>query len=185
VGQPNVSSINSFAGRVLANNIIVPASADGSIDVFAFDSTDFLMDITGFFAPDNGSGLYYFPVTQCRAADTRGNGFTGAFGGPIMESNTTRTFPIPAAPTCTGIPAAARAYALSATAIPNGSPMPFITVWGTGAPRPNASMLNAFEGQTVTGSAIIPAGTNGSIDVYAYLRTQVVVDVSGYFGRNP
>ncbi|MBI4905065.1 MAG: VCBS repeat-containing protein [Acidobacteria bacterium] len=183
VTQPNVSSINSFVGRTLANNIIVPASPDGSINVFAFANTDFLMDITGVFAPDNGTGLYYFPVTQCRTMDTRGNGFSGFFGGPIMESETSRTLPIPSSTSCIGIPSAARAYALSATAIPNGSPMPFLTLWGSGAARPNASMLNAFEGQTVTGSAIIPAGGNGSIDVFAYRRTHVVVDVSGYFAR--
>ena len=44
-------------------------------------------------------------------------------------------------------------------------------------------MLNAFEGQTVTNSAIVPAGTAGSVDVYAYQQTNVVIDLSGYFGR--
>ncbi|MBL8221926.1 MAG: BACON domain-containing protein, partial [Bryobacterales bacterium] len=64
--QPNVSSINSFAGRTLANNIIVPAAANGEIDIYAFDRTDFIADINGYFAPDNGQGLYSTPVTQCR-----------------------------------------------------------------------------------------------------------------------
>ena len=67
--------------------------------------------------------------------------------------------------------------------MPNGSPMPFITAYPTGQPQPNASILNAFDGQTVTNSAIIPAGTNGAVNVYAFERTHVVVEVSGYFGR--
>jgi hypothetical protein len=179
--QPNVSSINSFAGRVLANNIIIPASNTGSIDVYAFAATDFLMDINGYFAPDNGNGLFYFPVTQCRLSDTRSA--NGTYGGPIMAANTSRTVPVPPAPGCSGVAASAKAYVVSATAIPNGSPMPFLTMWASGTGRPNASVLNAFEGQTVTNTAIIPAGANAAIDVYAFQPTHVVLDLSGYFGR--
>lgn len=69
--QPNISNINSPAGRVLANSVILPASPDGSIQVFTFDRTDFIIDINGYFAPDNGQGLFYFPVQQCRFSDTR------------------------------------------------------------------------------------------------------------------
>jgi len=169
--QPNVSSINSFAGRTLANNIIVPAGANGEIDIYAFDRTDFIADINGYFAPDNGQGLYYTPVTQCRASDAE------------YAKDQTRTIAIPTAGNCTGIPATAKGYVIDATAIPNGAPMPFLTLYPTGQPRPNASVLNAFEGQTVTNTSIIPAGTNGAIDVYAFERTRVVVDVSGYFSR--
>ncbi|MFN7934999.1 MAG: hypothetical protein U0R19_16840 [Bryobacteraceae bacterium] len=174
--QPNVSSINSFAGRILANNVIVPASQDGSIDVYAFDRTDFIVDVNGYFAPDNGQGLYYFPVTQCRANDS-------AVSGGIYQDNTTRTINVPTAGNCAGIPATAKGYVVNVTAIPNGNPMPFITVYPTGQPQPNASVLNAFQGQTVTNSTIVPAGTNGAIDVYAFRRTNVVVEISGYFGR--
>lgn len=175
--QPNVSSINSPAGRVLANSVILPASADGSIDVFAFNQTDFIIDINGYFAPDDGvNGQFYFPITQCRASDS-------TVSGGIYTDNTVRTISIPTAAGCTGIPVSARGYALNVTALPSGSPMPFVTAYPTGQNRPNASILNAFEGQIVTNSAIIPAGAGGAIDVYAYRRTHLVVEVSGYFGR--
>ncbi len=72
---------------------------------------------------------------------------------------------------------------MNATAIPNGNPMPFLTLWPTGQDRPNISVLNAFQGQTVTNSAIIPAGVNGSIEAFTYQRTHVVLEISGYFGR--
>lgn len=179
--QPNISNINSPAGRVLANSVIVPASADGSIDVFAFDRTDFLIDINGYFAPDNGQGLFYFPLAQqCRASDTRNA--AGPYGGPIFGDETSRTIALPAS-SCSGIPSNAKGYVVNATALPDGSPMPFLTLWPTGQPRPNASVLNAFQGQVVTNSAIIPAGTNGAIDIFAFRRTHVVLEVSGYFGR--
>lgn len=179
--QPNVSNINSPAGRVLANNVIIPASSDGSLDVFVFDRTDVVVDINGYYAPDDGvNGLYYFPVTQCRAVDTRLA--NGTFGGPIFESDASRSYPLTSSP-CGGIPANARGYVVNATALPNGSPMPFLTLWPTGQTRPNASTLNAFEGQIVTNTAILPAGPSSSIDVFAFRRTHIVLDVSGFFGR--
>lgn len=175
--QPNVSSINSPAGRVLANSVILPASTDGSIDVFTFNQTDFLVDINGYFAPDDGvNGLFYYPITQCRASDSLTN-------GGMYADNTIRTLTVPTAPGCTGIPLTARGYALNVTAMPGGQPMPFVTVYPTGQSRPNASVLNAFEGQIVTNSAIVPAGAGGAIDVYAYRQTHLVVEISGYFGR--
>ncbi|MBI4904126.1 MAG: hypothetical protein HY820_10855 [Acidobacteria bacterium] len=61
--------------------------------------------------------------------------------------------------------------------------MPVITAYPTGQPQPNTSILNAFQGQTVTNSAIVPAGTNGSVNIYPYRQTHVIVEVSGYFGR--
>lgn len=177
LAQPNVSSINSPAGRVLANSVILPASPDGSINVHAFNATDFLIDVNGYFAPDDGvNGQYYYPVTQCRASDS-------TTGGGIYGDDSTRTIDVPAAPGCLGIPASARGYALNVTALPSGNPMPFLTAYPAGENFPNASILNAFEGQIVTNSAIIPAGEGGKINLYAYRRTHVVVEVSGYFGR--
>lgn len=181
-GQPNVSSINSPAGRILANSVIIPASPDGSIDVYAYDKTDFLVDINGYFAPDDGTnGQYYYPVTQCRVSDST-TGAPAPYGGPIYDARSTRTIPIPTSG-CAGIPPTAKGYALNVTALPGGSPMPFLTVYPAGQAFPNASILNAFQGQVVTNSAIIPAGTNGAVNVYAFERTHVVVEVAGFFGR--
>ncbi len=184
VTQPVVSNMNSFAGRTLANNILVPVSSDGSMDVYTYDYTDILIDINGYFAPDNGSGLFYYPVTQCRASDTRSSAYPSPFGTPAMGSGETRSLAIPSSTTrCSGIPANAKAFVVNATSISSGVPMPFLTMWDTGGAQPNASQLNAFQGQTVTNLAIVPAGTNGSINVYTYRPTQLVLDVSGYFGR--
>ena len=49
--QPFVSTLNSPAGRILANGAIVPAGADGSVSVFVTDTTDVILDINGYFAP--------------------------------------------------------------------------------------------------------------------------------------
>jgi hypothetical protein len=182
--QPNISSINSFAGRVLANNLIIPAGPDGAIDVFASDRTDMIVDINGYFAPDDGvNGLFYYPLVQCRVADSSSDAYPVPFGMPAYTDESTRRLPVRNSPQCVSIPSSAKAYALNFTALPNGSPMPFLTAYPAGQGRPNASILNAFQGQVVTNSALIPAGTDGAIDVFAFRRTDVVVDISGYFAR--
>jgi hypothetical protein len=101
----------------------------------------------------------------------------------MFGNEATRTIPILASPNCTGIASTARAYAANATVIPNGSPMPFLTVWPSGQARPNASVINAFQGQTVSSGFIVPAGSGGSVDVFAYRATHVAMELSGYFGR--
>ncbi len=181
--QPTISNINSFAGRTLANNIIVPASGDGSIDVFPYNTTDILIDINGYFAPDDGiNGLFFTPFTTCRIADTTNAGYTGSFGPPVYENESTHTIPIQTTTRCPAMPNA-KAYVISATVLPNGSSMPYLTMWPTGGPRPQASQMNAFEGQIATNTAIVPSGTNGSINVFVYRRTNVVLELSGFFSR--
>lgn len=49
------------------------------------------------------SGILYSPlpfvgVSPCRIADTRGNGFTGAFGPPLLAAGSIRSFPRTAGP---------------------------------------------------------------------------------------
>jgi hypothetical protein len=50
-GQPLVSTLNSFQGRILANAAIVPAGTNGSVSVFVTNTTDVILDINGYFAP--------------------------------------------------------------------------------------------------------------------------------------
>jgi hypothetical protein len=44
-----------------------------------------------------------------------------------------------------------------------------------------ASTLNSWEGQVVANAALVPAGTNGQISLYASDDTDVLFDVNGYF----
>lgn len=176
--QPGVSSINSFNARTLTNQVIIPAGNNDSIDVFAYNGTDFLIDVNGYFAPDDGSrGLYYHPVTQARIFDSRKP--DGICGGPVFGNEISRTVPVPG---CSGTPAAL-AWHLTTSALPASNPMPYLTAWPAGVSRPVASILNAFEGQVVANSAIVPAGSNGAVDIFTYRQTHVTADLNGYFAR--
>jgi hypothetical protein len=51
--------------------------------------------VANFQPPGTGQALYFYPVTPCRVADTRGNGLSGAFGPPSISGGSARDFPIP------------------------------------------------------------------------------------------
>jgi hypothetical protein len=55
--RPNASTLNGYVGTVIANAAIVPAGAMGSVDVFASDSTNIIIDINGYYAPQSGLTL--------------------------------------------------------------------------------------------------------------------------------
>jgi hypothetical protein len=175
--QPLVSTLNSD-GRIKSNAAIVPAGAGGAISAFASQTTDLVLDINGYYVPaSDPTALAYYPITPCRIADTRNT--VGLLGGPSLAGGQPRTFPIPATLAC-HIPVDARAYSLNLAVVPTG-PLGYLTAWPTGQPRPLAASLNAPTGTVAANAAIVPAGSNGSIDVFASSATDLVIDINGYF----
>jgi hypothetical protein len=125
-----------------------------------------------------GPGLSFVAIGPCRIADTRTP--SGPFGFPAIAAGGTRSFPILQS-TC-GIPATAVAYSLNVTVAPNG-PLDFVTVWPTGLPRPNISLMNSNDGRVKANAAIVGAGTAGAVSVFASAATStnVILDIDGYF----
>ena len=175
--RPNASTLNSWAGKVVANAALIPAGTNESVSVYGSNATQLIMDINGYFGqPGSAGALSFYPVAPCRVADTRGS--EGSFGGPEMEGPTTRVFPIPAS--ACNIPTTAAAYSLNVTVVPDG-PLSYLTIWPAGSAQPNVSTLNSFDGSVVADAAIVPAGTNGAIDIYVTHPTHVILDINGYF----
>ncbi len=116
------------------------------------------------------------PVTPCRVVDTRNP--NGTFGGPPIGSGTYRIFPIPQG-TC-NVPATAAAYSLNVTVAPH-QPLGYLTIWPTGQNQPYVSTMNSPDGRTKANAAIVPAGGNGAVSVYATDTTDVILDIDGYF----
>ncbi len=176
--QPFVSTLNSLDGRIKSNAAIVWAGSAGNISVYASgNSTHVILDINGYFVPaTDPAALAFFPITPCRLVDTRDK--AGSLGGPSMTALQTRTFPMLSG-SC-NLPASARAYSLNFAAIPPGA-LGYLTAWPTGQSQPFASTLNDPSGTIVGNAAIVPAGTNGDINVFASAPTDVVIDVNGYF----
>jgi hypothetical protein len=175
--RPQVSTLNSWTGRVVANAALVPAGDNGSVSVYVTNPTNVILDVNGYFAAPGGTGgLSFYPVTPCRVADTRSA--AGPFGGPAMQARETRPFAIPASG-CS-IPATAAAYSLNVTVVPDGL-LQFLTAWPAGSGRPLVSTLNSFDGSVVANAAIVPAGPDGAINIFVTDPTNLIVDINGYF----
>ena len=115
----------------------------------------------------------FVTVAPCRLIDTRQT------GGPI-QGGTFRTFPIPQEGGC-NIPATATAYSLNVTVVPMGF-LGYITMWPAGIDlRPVVSTVNSPDGRVKADAAIVPAGSNGGVNVYATNTTNVILDINGYF----
>ena len=177
--QPYVSTMNSPDGRIKANAAIVP-SGNNAVSVYVSDTTDVILDIDGYFASSSSQTYQFYTLTPCRLVDTRGT--DGELGGPRLQAQTPRSFPLQRS-TC--IPAGLNplAYSLNFTVVPNpsGQPLGYLTVWPTGETQPVVSTLNNPTATVVANAAIVPAGSGGAVDVYAYNTTDLLIDIDGYF----
>lgn len=176
--QPVTSVLNSYDGRTKANAAIVPAGVDGGISVFATDATQLIIDVNGYFVPNTDTtALAFYPMTPCRIVDTREA--TGTLGAPALSAGEERRFPVLSS-NCS-VPVSAQAYALNYTVVPH-EPLAYLTTWPSGDSRPFVSTMNAPTGSITANSAIVPAGPGGDLSVYATGETDLIIDISGYFG---
>jgi hypothetical protein len=176
--QPLVATLNSD-GRIKSTAAIIPAGANGAVSVYATDNTDLILDINGYFVLNTTpSALAFYPLTPCRLADTRNAGNPGVqIGGPALARDETRTLPIQS--TACGIPANAQAYSLNFAALPTGPLV--MTAWPSGESQPLAASVNAVVITPTANAVIVPAGANGSINVWTSGPADLVIDVNGYF----
>jgi endosialidase-like protein len=116
-------------------------------------------------------------LTPCRLADTRGNGFAGAFGPPALATGAARDFPLQGQ--C-GIPSSALAVALNVTATNTQGPG-FLLLYPQGGAQPLVSTLNYVGGETVANAAIVPLSPGGLTVVAGVSGTDLILDVNGYF----
>ena len=173
--QPGVSTLNDATGTVVANAAIVPAGSENATAFYAHsNSTNLLLDINGYFAPQATGGLSLYPVTPCRVLDTRQVGNGEPFMGDWNPPNGIDVLTSQCAP-----PSTAKAFVFNGTVVPSGS-MPFLTLWPHGEDQPGVSTLNAQDGFITSNMAIVPTN-DGSIDAYAAGLTQLILDIFGYF----
>jgi hypothetical protein len=175
---PSVSTLNSYGGQVVANAAIVPAGAMSEIRTFAFNNTDLIIDINGYFAAPGQNGLSLYPVSPCRVIDTRPNAFQFALSPPVDVLGSP----------CV-VPWQSQAYVFNATVVPYG-PLDYLALWPDGLNQPVVSTLNAYDRVISSNMAIVPSGTkNGRVDAWANPvnpsdptdSTNLILDISSFF----
>jgi hypothetical protein len=170
VGRPQAATLNALTGTVTANAGIVPSGTGGSIDVFASNTTNLVVDINGYFAPPGAGGLSLYNLAPCRVLDTRKPSgslpFNGSINVDVLGS------------VCGGTPAT-QAYVFNATVVPP-SALGFLTLWPQGTPQPSVATLNALDAAITNNMAIVPT-SNTEISAFGSNPTHLILDIFGYF----
>ena len=178
--RPVVSTLNSFDGRIKADAVIVGAGTSGAVSFYPTDTTDVVVDITGYFVgPMSNAGLAFYPIAPCNLVDTTAK--NGDLGGPSLSAGTARPFPVNTSACLTPFPDA-QAYSLNVTAIPKAPSLFYLTMWNSDFSQPVVSTLNATTGTETSNGALMLAGS-GSISAYASDDTDLIIDINGYFAQ--
>jgi hypothetical protein len=181
--QPTVASTNYGVNEIINNVFTVGLGADGAFKIFANNTTDVVVDVTGYYAPPNTAnpgGLFFHPLpAPVRLLETRAGQPVGCVlpGTPLIGNAESTQQAISA---CTGIPAAARAIVGNATTVnPLGGG--FLTIFPADATRPLVASSNFNTGQVVNGPFAVGLAANGQFKIYTTSTTDLVIDVLGYY----
>jgi hypothetical protein len=155
--RPLTSSGNYVAGVSRSAMSVLPVSADRHLCVYSSAPADVVVDLQGAFVAD---GERLTPSVPTRLADTR-------LSGRRQQLVIT-------------MPAGARAVALN-LAVTGSAAAGFVTAFPCGGDRPVVANVTFGAGETISGGAFVPVGTDGSVCVYANTSVDVIVDLSGTF----
>lgn len=117
--------------------------------------------------------LSYRPINPVRLVDTRNN--IAGVNAPI-ERGCTLIVSVGAA-----VPAEAQAIALSLTAV--NSEADYFTVYPCAVGRPDTSNLNAREGFATPNLVVAIPDVNRQVCIYSHGRSDVIVDLSGWWSN--
>ncbi len=177
--RPTASNLNMVAGQTVPNLAVAKLGVAGMVSIYNHGgNTDVIVDVAGYFVTD---GTFVALAPQ-RIYETRPGEFVppGAVNsGQTIGGDQTVAVQVTGR---AGVPEfGVSAVVLNVTAIKPTGPS-FLTVWPTGAVRPNASNLNVRGNEVVPNLVIAKVGAGGKVNVYNLAgRTDLVVDVAGYF----
>ena len=180
---PTVSNLNYSPGEVVPNSFTVGLGADGAFNIYATSGINFIVDITGYYAPPGAGGLYYHPLpSPVRLLDTRtGQPACDAPGAPLIGGNS-RTQNARLNCNNITIPSEAQAIVGNATVVNNtGAAGGFVTLYPSSATQPTVSNLNYSPEQIVPNSFTVGLGADGAFSIYATSGINFIVDVTGYY----
>ncbi|MFJ3928360.1 PKD domain-containing protein [Streptomyces sp. NPDC090022] len=185
---PTASNLNFVPGQTVANAVIVPVAADGTIKVFngSWMPAHVVVDVVGHYGKDSRAA--FLPFTPLRTLDTREEARGWPGGRFRARDHITQGFTPEAA---TGV----EAYVLNTTVTdPGGTgylsvapgPHPLPEPGAPAAPagdRPGSSTLNWTAGATVPNLVQASDGDHGVITFWnqGYQDADLVLDVFGVY----
>ncbi len=172
-----VSSLNYGAGETVANAVIAPVSATGTVCFYSMSPVDIVVDVNGWLP----TGTVFTAVAPDRVFDTRAGESPDALrtvakakvGPPgVLEVTITD---LPGAVPASGV----GAVSLNVVAT-NTTRAGFVTVYPCGT-RTLVSSLNYGVGDTIANAVITPVSPTGTVCFYSNTPVDLVVDVNGWF----
>ncbi len=177
--NPSSTQVYWQAGEDSPNLVIAKVGVGGRLrlDSLSYGDAHVVVDVLGWYDESQpgqtGSKLVALPPE--RFLDTR-NGI----GGPATPfiANTTRDAKVAGR---SAVPAGATSVVGTVTGIGPDS-QTFVTVWPSGTPRQETSVLNVAPGAVRPNLATVPPGSNGNWSIYNERGTHhLLVDVVGYY----
>ncbi len=177
--RPTASNLNFTAGKITANRVIVPLSAAGKIDVYSSQSSDVVVDVSGYYSGPGGSGSEFnAEAAPVRVCDTRTASPVNQCSGKPVAGGSALAVTVAG---LAGVPASgAKAVVINLTAVVAPAPT-FLTVFPA-LPLPTASDLNPATGEIRANLVVATVSASGQILIYNLAGTiNVVVDVMGWY----
>ena len=186
---PTASNVNFAAWQTHPNRVVVPLSATGQISLVADQATDVLVDVSGWYSANGGTGAEFTPEeAPVRICDTRAGNPSGLAGGAAQCNGLLDLGePLLAGGRMTltvaglaGVPSDASAVVVNVTAV-RPSLQTFLAVFPSGSP-PDISDLNPGSGATEANLTVATISPGGTVVVYNNAGlTNLVVDVTGWY----
>jgi hypothetical protein len=174
---PTASNLNYVTNLTIPNLVIAKVGTGGKVCIFAQQSTHLVADVVGYFPVATS----FSALVPARLLDTRPGFATIDAQGAGANQQPTGTITKVHVAGRGGVPANATTAVLNVTVtepVADG----FVTVFPCGITAPLASNLNFAAGQTIPNAVIAKIGTDGDVCILNSQPTQLIADVTGYFG---
>lgn len=166
--RPTVSMLGYQPGQAIANQSVVPLQ-DGALCLFSKADVDVVIDVNGTYR--GGAGVGFVPVTPQRVYHS------GDLGQPLAPGEER-----PIRVVGSAVPEDAAAVVLNVTAVaPDAAG--YVQVYPCGAPTSaEISSINYAPGDVRPNSVVVPVDAAGQVCLRSKATTDVIVDITGFFG---
>lgn len=177
--RPEASSVNYVTNTTVANAVISPISADGTVCFYSKVPVDIVVDLNGWFLDDDSR--VFEPIPPTRVFDTRGTSAQVLTSVPVGRITGGTFLEVPFAGLGDGLipTTGVGGVSLNVTAT-NSIASGYLTVFPCGELRKVSNVNFTGVDATVPNAVITPLSPTGTLCFYASRDVDVVVDINGW-----
>ncbi len=165
---PSVATLNYLANQTVTNQALVPLD-DGDLCVVSHVKSDIVIDVNGYVGPSGSQS--FNPINPKRQLDTRKTSSLRARTRTVV-SLTGGSKPVPSGAT---------AVALNVAAV-NPATDGWIRAFPCDQAEPTTASVSARPNGVISSAVLVPLAEDGTLCLVSSMKTDVVIDVTGWFG---